>query len=185
MRKYIFLLVFFGALAGGEAFAGTNPFSKITVKSQKAIFQKELADAKDVARLEYSDDVHVTFADKTTVSSDFLEVFVATRPGTEVQRVVFKKNVRMKRLNQKVQADEIEVVVSKKMCELRGNVKVEQVKKKESDVPLKTKCGHATLRWDCEEVELIGSQAQPVSTTIELAGNLRKLQNKKQQKGNT
>ena len=85
----------------------------------------------------------------------------------------------MNRNNQKVQADIIEVFVGEKRCDFRGNVKVEQLKAKENDVPIVTECEHARLKWESEEVELVGSEKNPVSTTIKLGGKLRVLRKKK------
>ena len=89
------------------------------------MFQKERSDKKNI-RLRYKDAVRVTFADQTTVSSDLLDVFVEA--GKEAKRVVFTGRVAMNRQNQKVFADEAEIFVPEKRCELRGHVKVEQVK---------------------------------------------------------
>jgi len=164
--------------------ASIDPFSKITVKSKNAIFQKDEVD-KSTIRLQYKDNVQVTFADSTTVSSDKLEIFVATEKSkkfehssADVKRVVFKNNVRMNRQNQKVQADEVEVIVSDERCELRGHVKIEQVKVTDKDIPLTTECDRAQIAWNSQEIQLIGSERKPVSTVIELRGKLRKFRRK-------
>lgn len=176
MKKflYIFFIFFFSPLSPST----NDPFKKITVTSQNATFQKDKKN-KSTIYLQYSDKVHVKFADSSTVSSDKLEIFVEKG---DAKKIVFKNNVRMNRNNQKVRADLVEVLVGEKRCDLRGNVRVEQVKKKENDVPIVTECAHARLKWEDEEVELVGSDKSPVSTTIQLGGRLRVLQKKNKKK---
>lgn len=186
MKKSFFFL--FLILFSRILFAATDPFSKITVKSQNAVFQKDKND-ESLVHLQYNDDVQVTFADESTVSSDHLEIFVRTgslkkdeKTGPDVEKVVFKDNVCMDRKNQKVRADIVEVFTADKRCELHGHVKIEQIKQAERDVPLVTKCERAELRWDSEEIELIGTDRRPVSTVIELGGKFGLLQKKDKEK---
>jgi len=155
-----------------------DPLSKVIVKSQSATIQKDRLDTSMIC-LQYRDDVHVTFADSSTVSADSLEIFVKKN---EAKKIVFKSNVCMNRNNQKVRADVVKLFVEEKRCELRGHVLVEQMKEQENDVPLKTKCEHARLKWDSEEIELVGSEIHPVSTTIEFGGTLRVLRKNKKKK---
>lgn len=179
----VFLLVPVACLA-------VDPFSKITVKSCSATFQKK-KDATGIFCLKYKKNVHVTFADDTTISSDFLDVFVKNKKmkkldekaKPELDRVVFKDNVKVNRKNQKVQADKVEVFVEKKLCKLEGNVKVEQFKQDKKDIPIVAECEKAYIHWEDDEITLEGDDENPVSTTIELDRDAKFISKKmKQQK---
>jgi len=144
----------------------TDPFSKITVKSKKALFKK-VKDEKSKFHLQYKGDVLVTFADSTTIKSDKLELFVQSSSDSNVEKIIFKDNVHVNRNNQEVWADNAEIIVPKKICELSGHVKIKQTKQKEKDIPLCTECERARIVWGKDEVELVGDDNKPVSTTIE------------------
>ena len=151
--------------------AESDPFSKIKVASKRAVFKRD-KNKKKVACMRYLNDVKVEFADGTIIKADFLELFLKT-DKKNVERVLFKKGVCMNRVNQTIHADEIEVEVDAKTCDLRGNVEFNQVKNKDGDIPLTTKCEHAKLRWDCDEIELVGSDVHPVCTKIDLSQRAR------------
>jgi len=149
-----------------------DPMSKVTVKSDRAVIKKD----KDAINVEYQENVQVILADSTTVLSNKLQVL---GEKTDVQKIIFTDNVRMDRQNQKVTADEVEIIIGAKTCHLRGNVTVEQTKQKDSDIPMKTACQKAVLQWDTNSVELVGNQRQQVKTVIELGGKARNLQKKR------
>ncbi|MCK4517352.1 hypothetical protein KAT92_01120 [Candidatus Babeliales bacterium] len=188
----MFLTIFFLTflISPLSVFANTDPFKKITVMSKSAILQKENKDSQ-LFRLRYKDNVSVTFADQTEITSDELDILVEAKnlkgqdkvkassdpvAGSGVKQVLFKKNVCLKRINQTVWADEIKLFVQDKTCKILGNVKIEQKKASKKDIPVTTECEEAFLKWDAQEVTLRGSSSKPVSTTIELAGllNVRK-----------
>ena len=73
-RVALFVFLFFPCFG----YTHIDPFSKITVTSKRATFQKDKKDSS-LFYLQYNGDVFVTFADKTTVSVQALEVFVEAK----------------------------------------------------------------------------------------------------------
>lgn len=156
-----------------------DPFSKITVKSERACFKKMPQDNSSFS-LQYKDNVHVCFADSTTVSADQLEVIVQDK--TAVERVIFKNNVVVRREHRNVYADNVEIRVHEKLCTLSGHVRVEQLKNGQGELPMCTMCEKARVHWGSDKIELVGCDETPVCTTIELGGKLRLFHKKRSEK---
>jgi len=154
-----------------------NPFDLVTIKSKNASVEKS-SDDKNIWKLKYQNNVSVLFSDSSTVSSDSLEV-ISSGIGSDVKKVIFKDNVHLTRLNQKIDADEVEFFVQEKVCKMFGNVKVEQTKQKEKDVPVTTCCNEAQLNWETGEVNLIGNDDAPVITQISLENRVKTPKKKK------
>lgn len=153
-----------------------DPFSKITITSQSAFFGKA---GPSLFNVQYKKDVLVTLADSSTIKSDLLEA--SFRGKEALEKIVFKNNVFVTREHRKISADYVELIIEEKMCKLKGHVKIEQ-KKTDKDVPLITECEEALVKWESDELTLVGSESSPVNTTIELGGKLR-LFGKKTKKG--
>ena len=185
-RRYLILfsLLLLPALASVQLEAlSKDPFSKITVKSQRALLSKSKNDSSRFC-LQYKTNVSVTLADSTTVSSDILDVFVNTKKDKEegtsdVEKIVFKDRVKMNRENRHIKADMVEIFAQEKRCMLKGNVVVEQKNDGKKSVPVVTRCEQAQFFWGKDEVELVGSETKPVCTKIELGGRVRAKQEKK------
>lgn len=169
---FIFLVTFFcvESLSGEGPLA---PLSKIVIKSQTALFKRDKKDSSNI-HLNYSKDVHVTFADGATIDTDNLDAFVNTKDN-EIKKIIFCGNVFVKKGNKKLWADRAELIVKEKLCKLDGHVKVEQLKENDKDIPVTTECGHARISWEGDEIELEGSENGPVNTVIKLDGKLRSL----------
>jgi len=157
-----------------------DPFSEITVSSDKALFKRVEAHP-ETYRLEYDGDVSVSLADGTIVTSKNLKVFVKTGghgpsravhednflgSEPEVEQVVFLENVEISRKNQKILADRIEIVVPEKCCYAKGHVKIMQESEGEVEVPLQAECAYAQIRWEDDEIFLRGDKNRPVCTRL-------------------
>jgi len=150
-----------------------DPFSKIIVKSDSALFSKDKKDSS-LFNLKYKGNVRVSFADSTKITSENLKIFVRTKNSkNDIEKIVLEKDVKLNRENRKVQADKVELLVPLSLCKVNGNVKIEQMQNGEKDIPVSTECESAQFRWDKEEIELTGNEEKPVSTTIELGGKLK------------
>lgn len=158
-----------------------DPLSKITVKSQSAIFQKDKKNP-ELVYLKYKERVVVNFADGTTIKSENLKIFLRTKnlknlkngSRSEVEKIIFEKNVKINRKTQKIEANNVEIVIPERTCKLVGNVKVEQIKQeKKSNIPITAECQRANLNWDDDEIVLFGNEEKPVITTIELDGKVK------------
>jgi len=186
LRFFSFMLVMLPALASAPS---KDPFSKITVKSQRALLSKNKKDSSRFC-LQYKTKVFVTLADSTTVSSDLLDVFVNTKKTKEgtasgVERIVFKDRVKMDRENRHIKADTVEILAQEKLCMLKGNVIIEQKNDGKKSIPVVTKCERAQFSWEKDEVELVGSETKPVRTKIELGGRVQAKREKKAEKKTT
>ena len=199
----IFLLLFlFSQVCFGKK--GVDPFEKITVQSESALFERELLD-KSSFRLEYSGNVRVTLADETSITSKTLEIFLSAGKkgpegfsgGVEIKKIIFRKNVLIDDKSRKISASCAELIVPEKLCTLNGNVKIEQsnveggafvkgdtlkdgetVSRGES-IPFVTECDRAQIEWDTKKIFFEGAKHKPVNTTIELGGKLRSKISKK------
>ncbi|MBD3231195.1 hypothetical protein GF322_00880 [Candidatus Dependentiae bacterium] len=176
----------------------TNPFSKITIVSKKAICR---GDKKQPKRFifTYIDDVNVTFADGSKIKSEELEIELDItnvrndfdkknqniksddekneknkqkmhEDFSHLKRVVFRKNVFIQSTNRIVRSDMAELFFREKKCKLLGNVKIEQVKNNPKDIPILTQCEQAVFNMDKDEIIFLGTQNQPVNTVIKIAG---------------
>lgn len=177
-RLFICFVLFCLVFSFGFGAENIDPFSKITVTSQNAIFEREKK-GSSLFRLMYSENVNVVFADSSTVSSDTLEIFMNSEKekdstSSQLKKVIFKKNVVLTRKNHNIYADNIELAIEKKICKLSGNVKIRQIKQREKDIPFMTECEEALLKWEDEQVTLVGNKQQPVCTTIEVGERLQR-----------
>ena len=156
-----------------------DPFSKITITSDSAVVRR-LKKESDSFSLKYKDNVHVKFADETTIDSGSLKVLLKKKSKESIEKIIFKKSVFLKRDNQDVHADCVEIVPEKKLCLLTGNVKVTQKELKKLDgkenkknIPFIACANKAKFFWDSEEIQLEGDSKNPVSTIIKLEGKLK------------
>ncbi|MBS1988283.1 hypothetical protein JST56_04785 [Candidatus Dependentiae bacterium] len=184
-------LILFGA---GFLFVDTifclsiDPLSKITIKSSRATCGKNKTDSKDIV-LTYLDDVHVEFADHSTVTSQELEVICnlnkspsktlpeksgnkssdqKSKALSQFKKITFSKHVVINKDEFKATADYADILVDQRLCSLRGNVQIEHKKKSPKDVPVQVKSDAATIRLDSQQILLAGSSKSPVSTVIDL-----------------
>jgi lipopolysaccharide export system protein LptA len=171
MRK-CFILFFSIISANVLAEDKADPFSKITIKSSCATFKKA-ANNKDLYCLQYKDNVLVKFADDSTISAAVMSIFFKKDKTKEIQKIVLKKNVVLKRPDQEAIADLAEIFVSDKLCKLKGNISITQKGNGKKVVPLKTTCSSARFKWGERELLLLGSRSKPVDTVIELADALK------------
>jgi lipopolysaccharide export system protein LptA len=183
----IFLLLFFTCSGTVHHHKSIDPLSKIVVTSTDAVCTK----SKDMAGqfvFQYRNDVHVTFADNSTITSDFLEI-VFKMPDVHgksssskdalqqpplssgvknFKKVTFKGHVCLKNAQRKAVADTAHVFLEDQRCVLDGNVKIWQYKQRPSDIPVAIQSSRAELSLLSGEARLLGTTQNPVSTTIVL-----------------
>lgn len=181
-----------------------DPLAKITIKSSRATCSKSTTDQKDVV-LKYLDDVHVEFADHSTVTSQELEVICnlsksslkalpekkaaqavpekSDKALSHFKKITFSKRVVINKDEFKATADYADILVDQRLCSLRGNVQIEHKKKSPNDVPVQVKSDVATIKLDTQQILLAGCSKNPVSTVIDLQDHpiIRNKTNKKQQ----
>ena len=161
--------------------AAVNPLSKIDITSKNAVFSR---DDQEITKILYKGGVTVKLADNSTIKSKTLEILI-DKPTEEQQvnfkKIVFEGSVRLKQNNRNAQADQIKLLPVKKQCKLVGNVKIEQTKDKDDDIPLITKSNAAIIDLNTSTVSLLGDQGKPVQTTI-VIGDHPMLKQMKQKK---
>ena len=177
-----------------------DPFSKINIKSQNAVCQKN-KDKPQTYFFTYQENVLVTFADNSTINSEILQIELDTsdfskltnnnKPKSEkgnqdfssvIKKIKFKNNVKLQNTNKTIEANVALVDLEKKNCYLSGNVKIEQKRIKQNnskDLPLTTYCNKACLNLETEKITLIGNTKKPVNTTIEIEKKSMRLKKKK------
>ncbi|HBS48277.1 TPA: hypothetical protein DEO28_04295 [Candidatus Dependentiae bacterium] len=183
----------------------SNPFSKITITSNKAVCEKDKNNAENYL-ITYKDDVLVKLADESNLRAGSLAITLKSSPVDEkvgknlkaknskikkVEKVIdkngkqdkkndnmmgmFKKieileNIHIQQKNRFLTAGKIEVFPDRKICELSGDVKIEQKKENPKDVPITAECSNATLDMNTEEICLFGTPQKPVTTVIIIEG---------------
>lgn len=177
-KKNIWILVI--VVMVQVVYASTNPFSQISIQSEKASCKKH-SSTKDLFLFQYVQNVHVLLADNSTIDADRLDITFLGR-GLDAQgkkkggratldnfkKVAFVGHVIVKNGNRIVHADRADVDVANYICTLVGNVHVEQAQHEQKDIPLKISSTRATINLTTKEVVFEGSVAAPVSTVIAL-----------------
>lgn len=152
-----------------------DPFSKITITSQQMRCYPA-PDQKKVFICDYQKDVKATFADNSVVTANLLTVLLDTKktakPDQPVNNklslfksIIFQDQVKVVREKNTVTADKAEVLLHDMTCRFFGNVRVEQHDQK---VPIVLQSNEAFLNLKTNIVTFSGSQAEPVSTIINL-----------------
>lgn len=156
--------------------ASVAPLSTITISSKKMTGAPTHNTARDYA-VSYTEDVKVVLADQSVITADKLEVIMhhgimqknnkknaeTTAPYKEIK---LSGNVHIKRREHAVSADAAEFIVAKQACKVAGNVKIVQAAKQSAEMPLVIHSNQALLDLTSEKLILLGSQAQPVTTTL-------------------
>ena len=179
-----------------------NPLSKVIVTSDKAICKKNPTNPKEFI-FTYQQNVNVSFADGSKVTSTELEIAIdstndsltkktldsktATKPQlkdaqSHFKKITFKGDVFLTNLNRCAKSNEAEINLKNNLCTLRGNVKIWQNKIIPKDIPASIESTEAILNFKTEEISFSGNTKQPVSTTINLEGH-PSLQSKKKGSG--
>ncbi|MCK4265243.1 LPS export ABC transporter periplasmic protein LptC [Candidatus Babeliales bacterium] len=153
--------------------------SKITICSKSAICSQNKE--KKELKINYKDNVVVTLADNTTIKSNVLEILLessslstikpdlnSAADSSQIKKVAFNGSVAVQQQNRKLFADSANIYPQQKQCKLSGNVKIQQTKKLDTDIPLTTRANVATLDLNTNELVLLGNQNTPVSTVINI-----------------
>lgn len=161
----------------------TDPLSKITVTSKKAVGRKD-KECKSAFNFSYLGDVKTTLADGSFITADQLDITIdkegiATQEvvssltkevrhdtASQIKKIAFVNHVSIKHEKKTILADRVELDTQKRCCMLIGNVTVSQDKAKEQDIPINLTSDKAILSLDSGSVTFIGSPTKPVSTTI-------------------
>jgi len=186
------IVSFICALTITSSVCATDPFAKIVITSTNATCSKikEANQIKDLFKFEYRDNVNVSFADQSTISSSFLTVLFDTsvpkktvNPSIKKNKntskqalqnfksITFETNVCLKKGSRKAVANSAKLFPQEQRCLLEGDVRIWQAKTKPTDVPVLIKSEKAELNLTTWQVNFIGSSQNPVSTTIVLEGH--------------
>ncbi len=172
---------------------GINPLSKITITSNRATCQKDQSLTHQFV-FNYQENVKVTFADQSTITSDTLEVLFegrdlgkalpfdhkkTTRTNTpknnaknpslqKFKKIIFSGKVTFANQNRTAKAEKAELLLSEHMCILSGNVSIHQKKTTAKEVPITIESDEAKLNLITDELCFSGSIHKPVNTIISL-----------------
>lgn len=166
----------------GEPQASINPLAKIIITSNRATCQKDCIIPQQF-NFNYQENVLVTFADKSTITANNLEIVFEGKdlgPAMEAagrtksnfldkfKKIVFSGNVIFTSQNRIAMAKKAELQLAEHMCTLTGNVIIKQKKTTEKEVPIAIESDEAKLNLLTHELLLSGSMEKPVSTVISL-----------------
>lgn len=184
--KYHFLFMAIFAYTTSMWAVGTDALSKITITSTNATCVKDPSSQGSFI-FTYHDNVHVTFADQSTVAADSLEIVIdgkskdktdPVKPTLSKQsslssfkQIVFKNNVCFTSDHRKATAQTARFYLQDQRCVLEGGVKIWQAKRNPKDVPIAIDSQKAELNLATGQVKMLGTEQQPVSTTILLEGH--------------
>ncbi len=170
-------------------FANIKALSHITVTSNKATctpLKTEKNIEKNIYVFRYLDNVRVTFADKSHVTSDALEIMYDSKNSqkhdpknnlsgnkshndlSQFKKITFTGNVFVQKKENSVNADQAELFLKENICKFTGNVKVIKTKDNKNDVPIEMHSQEATLNFKTDHVLLTGNSYKPVCTKINL-----------------
>ena len=181
--RWILLVVFFLTLLSSRILgtAEVNPLSKITIKSNKAVCEKDKKNGEIL--IHYKENTLVTLADGSTIKADILTIIIKELPIgkkenekkeeatlSNFKKVILKGNVLIKQNNRTITADQIEVFPQTKKCLISGNIKVEQKKEDAKDIPIIAESSKAIVDLENQEITFLGTKQKPVTTTIVIEG---------------
>ncbi len=155
--NYIFVIALIAFVPNNVVMTKNNvdPFSKINIKSQSAICQKDNIKPQTYF-FTYQENVLVTLADGSAINSEILQIelnagnFSKTTKNTSenpsgknskqnkdfssaVKKIKFKNNVKLHSTNKTIEANVALIDLEKKVCYLSGEVKIEQKTNQSSD----------------------------------------------------
>lgn len=156
-----------------------SPFSKIEITSNRATGYKD-KQIKDIFYFNYLDNVLIKFADGSSAKCEELKIKINTKKKQNlidnkqennlgpIEEIALSKNILIIQNNKSIKADYAHIYPQTKICELSGNIEIEQVKENTKDLPINTKCHKARLNLATQEISVHGNEIAPVSTTIDL-----------------
>jgi lipopolysaccharide export system protein LptA len=160
---------------------GVDPFSKITIKSVRA--RCVPVEASKTLLLTYSDSVVIRLADDSLIITDELKVTleknIRDKDKTEKDKDFSQvcKNfslvgrVCLRRGKQEIYAHRADVDLKTNLCTLLKDVRIVQHGLKQESNPVEVTSSQATYNFKTEELVLVGSSKNPVSTTLLLGKN--------------
>lgn len=202
MVKIKIFILFFISLFFAQLVAGIDPFSKITITSEKATCKKSDT-AKDVFVFNYIGNVVVVLADSSKITSKSLEITLdgknikifeenktqtkknkaqndSDKKPSQVKKIIFKNNVQILNQNRQACSDTAEINMQENTCKLEGNVKIIQHKTaQKKDTPLNIQSNSALINLKTSEITLLGNSSEPVSTVVELGKGILSSNRKK------
>lgn len=177
----ICIVVFFLLCCTVSPLCGTDPFSKITIKSVRA--RCTPVEASKELLLTYSGDVIIRLADESVITTDELKVTLEkdtrnkNRSAQDKDLSQVCKNfslvgrVCLRRGKQEICAHQADVDLKTTLCTLLKDVKIVQHGLKQESNPVEVTSSRATYNFKTEELVLVGSSKDPVSTTLMLGKN--------------
>ncbi len=159
----------------GEKEKTSALFDHITITSTRASAQKK----NEKFIITYQGNVAVKLGDGTTITSESLTInldkmpFVAgcTFDISNFKHIEFDGGIAIKSNNHYANAQKALLDMEQKVCTLLGNVFLEQKKVSPDDIPVTTRCQKATINLGTQEITVLGSNKEPVCTTISLEGS--------------
>lgn len=164
-------------------FAAQEMLDNIVITSERAKIKQ--GDDKDkTTSIAYEDNVVVKIGAEGKIMSQKLEVIMAKKASSnekvpenalpiDFKQVLLTGGVRLEYTNRSAQADRAELYPLSKECKLIGNVKLEQKKETDNDIPIISTCDEAIVKLDSKEVIFQSTLPSLVSTTITLSGYSR------------
>lgn len=190
MKKSIYIAAFLFFMPNIRA--GLDPFSKITIESKQATAFKDPANPKEWV-LHYDNNVHVSFADNSTITADHLEIifnvacdkkqkkeltstgsFSPIKPTANletIKHIIFRNNISITSDNRHATAQKATLYLSQKTCNLEDNVVIWQDKKEAKDIPFSVKSDSAQFDFTKDAISFSG---RPVSSSFDLSSTISK-----------
>lgn len=192
MKKFV-TIILIQTLLSLDLNASLNPLSKIVITSNRATCQKDKIIHHQYI-FNYQENVLVTFADKSTITANNLEIIfegndlgekkttLADSPKInpdpnkppksnfldKFKKITLSGNVNFSGQNRTATSDKAELQLATNVCTLIGNVIITQRKTTSKEVPITIESSEAKINLKTQELLLSGVENKPVNTIISL-----------------
>ncbi len=169
-----------------------SSLSKITITSTRATCTKNSIN-RNLFVFNYYENVTITFADKSTITAQQLEIIfegkafceknianhtvadtkkgcvqVKQNPLEKFKKITASGNVVFNSKNRTAKAKKAELYLAEHLCNLIGDVTIQQKKIVPKDIPITIESEQATINFRTDELTFAGSDSNPVSTVISI-----------------
>jgi len=160
-----------------------NCFDRIEITSKRATCSKK-KEEPNLFEVCYTENTKVTFADGSFLKANELRLEfnkpiknLKNECGKEkdfpLKKIHAKGNVLVCYQNKKITAQQAVCDVKTADCTFRGSVVFTQKAEKKSDIPLVTKGTEVICNFKTGKIQVVGTEAEPVSTIIEFKPQLQ------------
>jgi hypothetical protein len=164
----------------------------ITITSEKATCQQH-ASNKKLFTLTYVNNVHVNFSQGARAKGQMLTVELSTEKSAEplsatnhdtnnIKKITLNRDVSFFHEGREAYADHAVILPGNQQCQLTGNVRIVQKKTTDKDLPVEIVCGSAAMDLVSGKIDLTGTEACPVSTTLVITKTAAPLKKKRTKK---